>query len=394
MTLRLVIQLDERSLRYPLPEGELTLGSSPECDLRVPHFTVSRRHAIVRVLDGAVEIEDLGSSNGTTIDGRRITRVERVRVGQRLGFGGADGVLEEVSERDLEAAIRLGGGGDPVDEGPLDGETPATSSLSVVKRFTLDHLPELLSVLTDGASAAVMAQRVGASLLATVPCSGVEIVRRDGSGEGVVFAGGTVEHGGRSFEVDLLGGAWTMPVALMPAKPLRRAMQPETMPPSRETPMLPFRAATHSMIDDSSPTSTPFSPLAVTTERFTVDSWPSAMPLRQLEYTVTSETVIAESSSANVPGTTMPLRIPEMVPLRTVVAYPLISMPSPSPSLGVHTRLEPVRPVQAVAQADQPFFAERDQAGHGEGAANRLVVLRQTVSGRMVIQLRGAEGAG
>ncbi len=52
--------------------GTHILGSSTDADLVVRDQTVSRRHARVVVSDRGVTIEDLGSTNGTTVDGKRI----------------------------------------------------------------------------------------------------------------------------------------------------------------------------------------------------------------------------------------------------------------------------------------------------------------------------------
>jgi len=217
MPLRLVIRLDERTARFPLRPGELLLGSAAECDLTVPHFMVSRRHAVLRVSDGALEIEDLGSTNGTTVDGHRLKGPVRVVPGQALAFGGLEAVLEEVAEEDLEAAVILTGPDTTGEEPPPEGDTPATSSLGAVKRFTLDHLPELLEALAGGTDAAGMAQRVGASLLVTVPCSGVEVMRRNPGGEGLLFAGGSMDCGRQPVEVELMGGAWVIRVGFASA---------------------------------------------------------------------------------------------------------------------------------------------------------------------------------
>lgn len=61
MAFRLVVQLNDRALRFPLGPGEHELGSAPECAIRIGHPTVSRRHALVDVRDGVVTVTDLGS---------------------------------------------------------------------------------------------------------------------------------------------------------------------------------------------------------------------------------------------------------------------------------------------------------------------------------------------
>jgi two-component system response regulator AtoC len=52
---------------YPLPAtGHLTVGRSSTSDIRVDHRSVSREHLVVHLDDG-IEVEDLGSSNGTML---------------------------------------------------------------------------------------------------------------------------------------------------------------------------------------------------------------------------------------------------------------------------------------------------------------------------------------
>jgi DNA-binding NtrC family response regulator len=57
---------------HVLPEeGKLVIGRSQSCDLRIQSSAVSREHALVRAGEPPV-LQDLGSSNGTRIDGRRL----------------------------------------------------------------------------------------------------------------------------------------------------------------------------------------------------------------------------------------------------------------------------------------------------------------------------------
>jgi ABC transport system ATP-binding/permease protein len=64
-------------------------------DLVLQHPTVSSKHArLTRQPDGSVLVQDLGSTNGTFIDGERITAQGAVaKAGQRIGFGGLQIVL-------------------------------------------------------------------------------------------------------------------------------------------------------------------------------------------------------------------------------------------------------------------------------------------------------------
>jgi pSer/pThr/pTyr-binding forkhead associated (FHA) protein len=49
--------------------NRVTLGRSPEADLVLPYDNISRRHALIWRSDGKTWIRDLGSSNGTTVNG-------------------------------------------------------------------------------------------------------------------------------------------------------------------------------------------------------------------------------------------------------------------------------------------------------------------------------------
>ena len=54
----------------------------------VRHDTVSRSHAEIRRQGASWYVSDLGSSNGTWIDGRRVRREQPVRRGDQILLGG------------------------------------------------------------------------------------------------------------------------------------------------------------------------------------------------------------------------------------------------------------------------------------------------------------------
>lgn len=74
-----------------LPGARVVVGRDQHADLRLEDTEVSRRHAsFTEARDGRVSVEDLGSRNGTFVDGRRIVGSvtlsggERVKVGQTV----------------------------------------------------------------------------------------------------------------------------------------------------------------------------------------------------------------------------------------------------------------------------------------------------------------------
>ncbi|MEU0742961.1 FHA domain-containing protein [Streptomyces sp. NPDC006134] len=71
----------------PLPARTVRIGRAAGNDLVVDDLVVSRRHAELRALpDGTYEIADLGSHNGTYLNGRRVTRAP-VGPGDVVGIG-------------------------------------------------------------------------------------------------------------------------------------------------------------------------------------------------------------------------------------------------------------------------------------------------------------------
>jgi pSer/pThr/pTyr-binding forkhead associated (FHA) protein len=86
-------RLRRRGLGLPeageLLEAHLVLGRSSTCQLVLTHDTVSRRHAELRIQDGCWLLRDLGSSNGTWVNGRRVMEAE-VRPGDLIHLGGAE----------------------------------------------------------------------------------------------------------------------------------------------------------------------------------------------------------------------------------------------------------------------------------------------------------------
>jgi len=194
MALRLILHVDDEMMRFALPPGELVLGAAEDCDLRVPHFTVSRRHAVLRCTANEVVFEDLGSSNGTTVDGQRLQGAAAAGAGQQVSFGSVTGRLEVVGEEDLVAAVSFESG-DEKNESGVSGSSPETFTVGSLKAFAFRHLPEVLHKLDEGADTASIAQAAGSALFSALPCTEVEVIDEGRGAEAVVFSASTDEPG-------------------------------------------------------------------------------------------------------------------------------------------------------------------------------------------------------
>lgn len=65
--------------------GAITIGRAPECNLSLDEPGLSRMHARLMPTDNGLLLEDMGSSNGSTINGHRVLRGE-ARPGDEIGF--------------------------------------------------------------------------------------------------------------------------------------------------------------------------------------------------------------------------------------------------------------------------------------------------------------------
>ena len=69
---RLVSVDTDPDVRYDIVAGDHVIGRAADADLIVPDASVSRRHARLRRRGQELDVADLGSSNGTFVNGRRI----------------------------------------------------------------------------------------------------------------------------------------------------------------------------------------------------------------------------------------------------------------------------------------------------------------------------------
>lgn len=78
---------------FPLRGTKTVLGRANDCDLRIPTRDVSRRHCEIEIGPDRAVVRDLGSSNGTYVNGRRIAE-SALNPGDRLAVGPVVFVLQ------------------------------------------------------------------------------------------------------------------------------------------------------------------------------------------------------------------------------------------------------------------------------------------------------------
>jgi pSer/pThr/pTyr-binding forkhead associated (FHA) protein len=88
--IHLLLLTDGTSSLVTLPhDGALLIGRGAEVDLSSDDASVSRRHARIVVVAGAVEVTDLDSHNGTLVNGEAIRGARALHPGDAIAVGSA-----------------------------------------------------------------------------------------------------------------------------------------------------------------------------------------------------------------------------------------------------------------------------------------------------------------
>jgi len=98
MPAKLTLHPPQRAARFLIiREGEsLVIGRDPGCELVIEDSRVSKRHARLRWSGDGWAIEDLGSKNGTAVNGQTVDGAT-LRDGDTISFGGLPGRFERLS---------------------------------------------------------------------------------------------------------------------------------------------------------------------------------------------------------------------------------------------------------------------------------------------------------
>ena len=119
-----------RGRRFEVESGEVSIGRESTDVLIEDDSEVSRSHAVVRASEGGVEVEDLGSTNGTFVNERRISEPTSLSTGDILRVGQTRLDLE--IEEDPNKTIVSGVVAPPTQEhsAPIDQVPPASTGSS------------------------------------------------------------------------------------------------------------------------------------------------------------------------------------------------------------------------------------------------------------------------
>ena len=102
-----------------VPVGKLLIGRETDCQLRLDSQAVSLHHCVLLLDEYALRIRDLGSTNGTFVNGHRVGKHESILLHE-----------DTVSIDNLTFQIDLGSGSDLLAMSPAEAEPAASSARS------------------------------------------------------------------------------------------------------------------------------------------------------------------------------------------------------------------------------------------------------------------------
>jgi len=160
--MRVVLTVDDR--KVALTRSETIIGRALDCDVVLGDRSVSRTHASITLRDGGPVLRDLGSRNGTWVNGLRVGNDRHLRQGDRLRVGCYSLVVGEIVDsvdRDdgwlaVQSALLVkastGGRTREADEILFRLAEAVETRLSLEERFGADVFDAALAAVIDYAN--------------------------------------------------------------------------------------------------------------------------------------------------------------------------------------------------------------------------------------------------
>jgi predicted component of type VI protein secretion system len=126
-----------------LQDGVTTAGRQDECQLRIKSSQVSRKHCQLFEKHGMLLVKDLGSSNGTFVNGKKIEGQRVMEPGDELGIGPIVFRIEKIGQPIPAGSPAQAGGTSPHDTAvaeavPVAGAVPVATAIPDDEDFEID----------------------------------------------------------------------------------------------------------------------------------------------------------------------------------------------------------------------------------------------------------------
>lgn len=143
-----LLKKDGSQKPFTLPSSVTVIGRRSNCDLHIPITSVSRRHCQLNQDQGVMKIRDLGSRNGTYVNGKRVEETvikagDQMKVGPLTFVFQIDGQPKDITMPVSAAKKRR------EDRGAMDNLETADSDI-FAELDELDELEDLDSLEANG----------------------------------------------------------------------------------------------------------------------------------------------------------------------------------------------------------------------------------------------------
>lgn len=145
-----LLKKDGSQKAFTLPSSVTVIGRRSNCDLHIPITSVSRKHCQLNQDQGVMKIRDLGSRNGTYVNGKRVEETvikagDQMKVGPLTFVFQIDGQPKDITMPVSAAKKRR------EDRGPMDDLETADSDV-FAELDELDELEDLDSLEGSGST--------------------------------------------------------------------------------------------------------------------------------------------------------------------------------------------------------------------------------------------------
>ncbi|RMG36405.1 MAG: FHA domain-containing protein [Planctomycetota bacterium] len=148
---------DQQGREYALERTRTVIGRHPQCHIVLSESTVSRQHAQIVRRGEAFFVEDLGSQNGTRVNGAMIEQAVRLSTGDEIDIEGivfrfeGDEISVDTEERPSTILTTINAVQEPVNRADVNAAQKLRALLQILESLgdTL-HIEKLLPRILDG----------------------------------------------------------------------------------------------------------------------------------------------------------------------------------------------------------------------------------------------------
>ncbi len=148
--------------RQPLQGEAVSIGRASDCSIPIKDRYLSRKHAEIIAVGSTWMLKDLGSANGTYLNGSRVERDELLKTGDRIRLGDTEIVFETSgasTDRFIAVADSASGGSNPtiaipvgeISDRPEEQDVARLQTLTMLARELIEDRPmdELFGFITE-----------------------------------------------------------------------------------------------------------------------------------------------------------------------------------------------------------------------------------------------------